>query len=356
MQGLHTHQIQSLTVLRANQVSRPRIAYVIGDNSAFFQDSAAIAMQPSQWQSFDGFGDGNFSAGDSSSPTFAWIARQLAVEAFLRYNSPPQGISLINPKQGSFIDPSLPTRFRFIPSPWEAGQFSTADIVMMVDLPLLANLTGVPLPNQPGPSSNGNPVLIRNRTFDVNPDINETNAQGKGWTLERATLPPGCIGFAVSGNRIQPVYYAFDNTTLFAEKNGSWTSIAANLVSTRTFGPVFPNPYDARVIYVLTSDKGIIVSTDSGSSFQVASSLNTLLGANVRDVNQIAFNYDSPASVAVGTESGKVLFSSGGGAWSDLTDSLPSVPIPIRSIAIDCEAIYVGTFGRGLWRIAHYSR
>jgi hypothetical protein len=69
----------------------------------------------------------------------------------------------------------------------------------------------------------------------------------------------------------------------------------------------------------------------------------------------MAFNYDWPSSVVVGTQSGKLFFSSGGAVWKNPTDFLPYVPIPIRSVAIDCEAIYVGTCGRGVLRVRHYS-
>ena len=228
---------------------------------------------------------------------------------------------------------------------------------MMVDLPLLTfqlNNAGTPFPTQPGPSSNGAPVLIRNRTFDVNPDINAANARGKGWLLERATLPAGTQGFAVSGDRTRPLYYAFDTSTLYTERNGNWTPIVANLVSAQLFGPVFPNPYDQRMLYVLTSDKGVQVSTDSGATFQPEVNLNTLVGTNASDINQIAFNYDRPSCIALGTESGKLLFNPGGSAWQDLSTVLPSPLVPIRSVAVDCEAVYAATLGRGLWRVVNY--
>jgi hypothetical protein len=369
IEGLHTHQIQSMTVMRVNQISEPRIVYAIGDNSAFFHDTSATTLPFQQWQSYSAFGDGNFTAGDSSAPTFAWLARQLDTEAFLKFGSNPKSAStpksawLINPKTGTFVDPSVPIRFRFIPSPVDEGQFTSADAVMMVDLPLVVDKTDVPFQQQPGASSNGLPVLIRNKSFDKNPDINASNAKGKGWVVERGTLPAGCIGFAVSGDRGQPVYYAFTNSTLFAERKGTWTSIASNLVESQaadgtllqTFGPVFPNPYDRTVVYVLTTDKGVQVSNQAGDNFQPDAQLNTLLNSDAGDVNQIAFNYDSPASVVVGTKSGKLFFSSGGGVWKDLTSFLPTVPISIRSVAIDCEAIYVGTHGRGVLRVRHYS-
>jgi hypothetical protein len=82
--------------------------------------------------------------------------------------------------------------------------------------------------------------------------------------------------------------------------------------------------------------------------------LNAFVGPNVGDVNQIAFNYDRPSCVVVATESGKLFFSPGGGTWHDLTSLLPTPLVPIRSVAMDCQAIYVATLGRGLWRIVHY--
>jgi len=358
MAGLHTHQSQSLTTLRTDQVRRPRLAYVLGDNSAFYRDTTPLVMPEMPWQSYLGLADGNWSAGDSSAPSFALVVRQLDTEAFLRYGALPQPVWLINPKQGAFVDPSMPTRFRFLSSPRQEGQFGSADAVMMVDLPLTfrSNNADIPFPTQPGPSSHGAPVLIRNRAFDANPDINASNAKGKGWTLERGSLPAGTQGFAVSGDRTQPIYYAFDDRTLYAERSGKWTPIISNLESAPLFGPVFPNPYDANVLYVITSDKGVQVSTDVGASFHPDADLNALVGMAPGGINQIAFNYDRPSCVVVGTENGKLLFSIRSfGGWQDFSVVLPAPLVPIRSVSVDCEAIYAATLGRGLWRVVHYS-
>lgn len=355
MAGLHTHQIQTLTLLRTNQVGRPRLVYAIGDSGSFYRDTSPIVMPEAPWNSWGAIGDGNWTTGDSSAPLFAQIVRSLTTEGFLRFGGSPISAWMINPKTTSFIDPSSPTRFRYVPSPWQEGQFGNADVVMMVDLPLTfqQNNTDVPFPTQPGPASNGAPVLIRNRNFDANPDINAANAKGQGWSLERSALPGSTTGFALSGDRAQPIYYVFDASTLYAERNGSWTPVLRNLVSSQTFGPVFPNPYDARVVYALTSDRGVVVSSTSGSTFNPDTNLNALVGGGAGEVNQIAFNYDQPSSIAVCTDRGQV-FSYSHGAWHDLSELLPIPLIPIRSIAIDCEAIYLGTFGRGLMRIVHY--
>jgi hypothetical protein len=356
MAGLHTHQIQTLTLLRTDAVGRPRLVYAIGDSGAFWRDTSRIVMPEAPWDSRNLLGDGNFTMGDSSAPLYAQLIRQLTVEGFLEFPSSLTSAWLINPKTTAFIDPSVPTRFRFVPSPWQDGQFGSADVVMMVDLPLTfqQNNIDVPFPTQPGPSSNGGPVLIRNRNFDANPDINAANAKGKGWALERGSLPLGIQGFAVSGDRTRPIYYAFDNSTLYAERDGGWTPVLRNLVNSQTFGAIFANPYDSRVIFALTSDQNIVVSSDSGSTFTPDRQLNALVGRDVSKVNQIAFNYDRPLSVAACTENGQVFHSYTNGVWQDLTGHLPSPLIPIRSIALDCEAIYLGTFGRGLMRIVHY--
>ena len=197
------------------------------------------------------------------------------------------------------------------------------------------------------------PQLIRNRVYDTNPDINAD--QAKSWTVERAALPPGAQGFAVSGDRSNPVYFVFTDTALFIERDGSWIQVLADLTPSQTFGPVFANPYDAHVVYAL-SDQGVQVSTDAGSTFGPAARLNALLaGSSASQVNQISFNYDNPAAVAVCTDSGQLLFNAGGENWRDLTPLLPTPLVPIRSVAIDCEAIYMATFGRGLQRVVNYS-
>jgi hypothetical protein len=355
MSGLHTHQIQSVTLLRTDQVHWPRLAYALGDNSAFYQDTAYFGVPEAPWTSWGSLGDGAWSAGDSSAPTFAKLVRQLGYEGFLTFGSGVQGGPVINGKSGPFVDPSSPTRFRFVPSPLQEGQFASADVVMMVDLPLVDG-KGNAFPTQPGPASNGQPLLIRNRTFDVNPDINAPNAQGQGWALERPTLPRDTQGFAISGDRKTPVYYAFDFSSLYAERNGAWTQVLTNLVASsgdHRFGPVYPNPYDTTTVYALTYDQGVVVSTDGGTTFAPDATLNGLVGS-AQVVNQIAFSYDDPQYVAVATETGGVFFSASHGNWVDLSSFLPTPLIPIYSVAIDCYAIYVGTFGRGLMRIVHY--
>ena len=356
MAGLHTHQIQSLTLLRTDAVRRPRLIYAINDSGAYWRDTSPIAMPEASWASTGFPGDGSFTMGDSNTPQFALLVRNLKQVGLFKFPSSLTGAQLVNPKATAFVDPSVPTRFRFVPSPWQDGQFGSADVAMMIDLPLTfkQNTTDVPFPTQPGPSSNGAPVLIRNRNFDANPSINEANARGKGWTLERGSLPPGTHGFAVSGDRTQPVYYVFNGSTLFAERDGGWTPVLRNLVSSQTFGPVFVNPYDSRIAYALTFDQGVVFSSDAGSTFMPDANLNALVGGDVSKVNQIAFNYDRPSSVALCTENGQVFQSPRLGVWHDLSGQLPVPLVPIRSTAVDCEAIYLGTLGRGLMRIKHY--
>src|SRR5258708_20623870 len=104
---------------------------------------------------------------------------------------------------------------------------------MRVDLALTVDGTAVPFPTPPGPTSNGAPVLIRNRNFDANPDINQPNAPGKGWGLERSGLPKGTEGFPMGGDRTRPVYYLSDGSTLYAEPTGAWPRLRQTLVTSR---------------------------------------------------------------------------------------------------------------------------
>jgi hypothetical protein len=116
MAGLQTHKIQSLTLLRLNQIGRPRLVYTSSDNGSFYQDTLPIVLPGTVellvwgWQ---------LDCGDSSAPLFARVVLNLTTEGFLQFGKLPVPVRMISPKtKTSFVDPSIPTRFRFSPLSW----------------------------------------------------------------------------------------------------------------------------------------------------------------------------------------------------------------------------------------------
>src|SRR6266496_1394460 len=361
LRGLHTHQIHTITVLNTTPVSRSRLAYPTSDNNAWIRDTTPIVMPDPLWQIRTGMGDANYTVGDPSCADFVVLARHRGVAVFVRYGGTSQGIRLLNYKVGlpGAIGPDSPTQFQFIPTPKSNGRFSTVDAVMLVDLPLtfVQNGQNVPFfpPSHPlGQNSNGAPVLIRNTNFDANPDIN--TSKGKGWAIEIPSFPQGTLGFYVTGNRTTPIYYSFTQNTLSRLDGNQWTLMATNLVNSPQFGPAFVNPWDQKVLYVLTSN-GVQVSTDGGGTFTKDAALTSLVAGTenlpMSTVSQIAFNYDNPHERVCGAQTG-VFYSSGNGKWTELSSLLPSPRTPVTAVGIDCEGVYVATDGRSLLRISAY--
>jgi hypothetical protein len=261
--------------------------------------------------------------------------------------------------------PDGPTLFRFIQSSKGLGQ-NTLDALMLVDLPLTFwdSTNGKNVPFDPtsalGKSSNGLPVLIRNKDFAANPDIN--SSKGNGWNIEIGAFPSGTQGFYVAGTKNSPVYYAFSDPgsgLVLSRWNGSsWVSLGiANLISSPVFGPGFVNPYADDVLYIATS-VDIQVSNDGGGHFQTDQLLTALvkgpLNLGMSSLVHIAFNPNNPRERAAATSDGRVFVATTGANWRDLSNVIPTPRTSVAAVAIDCECVYVATEGRSIFRLNDY--
>ncbi|MGW4047316.1 WD40/YVTN/BNR-like repeat-containing protein [Streptomyces sp. NPDC004721] len=375
--GMHTHQAHMITVIPTNPVNRSRLAYPTGDNEGWYRNTSMLDTPTPGWEvTFrDGnLGDASWTMADASSPHFSLITRNQAAAAFINHRATPdiRFISFLNfwmkkdakgnPKvlQNGHFYPDGPTAFQFIQSPKGAGRFPSLDAVMMCDLPLIkydaATDTNIPLlPNTPlAANTNGQPVLLRNKSFDSSPDINADGAAG--WVIEIPSFPPGTEGFYVTGSRTGPVYYSFTSTTLSRRDGNNWTTIASNVSASPAFGPAFVNPYDSKTVYVITPNS-IEVSVDGGSTFTPEQQLTALVagrqGFATSTLAQISFSYDNPDEIVAGAQSG-VFYRNASGHWVDLTSLLPAPLSLITGVGIDCEALYVSFDSRSVVRITGY--
>jgi hypothetical protein len=374
--GMHTHQAHMINVVPTNPVNRSRLAYPTADNEGWYRDTGMLVDPVPGWQvtvQGGNLGDANWSITDASAPRFALIVRNQELAAFINHHATPniRFVSLLNfwkkkdangnvQLAGGHFFPPGPTGMQFIPSPRRAGRFTTLDAVMMCDLPLIrydaASDTNIPmLPGTPlGQDTGGQPVLLRNQTFDTSPDINASNAAG--WSIEVPSFPNGAQGFYVTGSRSAPVYYTFTATALLRLDAGTWTTVATGVVAGAGFGPAFLNPFDSRVLYVITAG-GIQVSNDGGHSFQPEPQLTALVagGRNLpmSSLVQVAFNYSNPAEVVAGALSG-VFYRNPAGRWANLTGLLPEPLSEITGVGIDNEAVYVSFDSRSIARVTGY--
>jgi hypothetical protein len=371
--GLHTHQTHTLTVLPTTPVERSRLAYPTSDDESWCRDSSPIVMPAAQWQAVLAGGDVNFTIGDAGLPGFVLLARHRAAGTFRRFSGANTGVVLTNYKKKRVdaatvvtlptVGPDGPTLFQFIQAPPRLGS-PTLNAVMMTDLPLTYwdGNENVPLkPNSVlAQDSGGKPVLLRNNDFGASPDIN--TSKGTGWFVEFASLPEGTLGFYVSGQPTAPVYYVFrnDGTGLVLSKwtGTAWTMLpVTDLRSTPGFGTAFVNPYDSSTLFVLTAS-GIQVSRNGGASFSLDTQLTDLVTSGgtlpTSALSHMAFCYLKPSDVVAVTTFGGLFFDRGAGNWRDLSYLLPRPRSPLSACGVDAEAIYAATDGRGVLRIIGY--
>jgi hypothetical protein len=240
-------------------------------------------------------------------------------------------------------------------------------------------------------------ALVRNQNFEANPNINL--GQGVGWALAADNLPANPIGFWVAsskngpGAHTAPIYYLLASSTgtptlyrgdgvvpgtTWVAVPGQPSNIVANGIKYRN-GPVFVNPYDADVVYVLTST-GVVVSrnaTSTNAVFQPDSALSNFLSANgtysfkagypgadstnvdaaihnggwpTETLSDMAFDQGDPSHVAASSPFTGV-FANLGKGWLNLGQYLPKPLSPAVSVDIVDQRVYVGLMGRGVLRL-----
>jgi len=234
------------------------------------------------------------------------------------------------------------------------------DVLMLVNGPLRCLDSTGTLIN--ATNAGGGPLLIRNRSFASGPDANATKLAT--WTLESDSLPNGVYGVAASGGSPDPVLYAWSNAggalSLYqrATPPDAWNPVTVGgLVAGAVWAaPVFVNPFDTSEVLVLTSD-GVLQSQDGGGTFAPEDGLNHLIGgAAAGTVVEMAFNRDNPRELAVATNSGGY-FRDSSGAWHNLRPLLPKPATgTITAVAIDAEAVYFSSDGRGVFRVRGHRR
>jgi len=377
LDGMRAHNAITFSLLQSTPISRSRMAYPTGHNQAWIRDSSWTVLQELQWDVVAAGGDVNWSIGESASPRFALLARNPDIVTFVQFGGSPdrKGVQLVNQKMGkdmsgnvvplsTNIRPDGPLTIRFLPTPKSEGRPGGVDAVMVVDLPLTKPWDGtqnpILLPGTPlAADSKGQPVLIRNKTFDQLPDINV--GMGKGWFVEIPSFPADAMGMFVAGSRTSPVYYAFTGgNQLFLWNGANWNlvldGLAFNPTTNGIYGPVFPNPYDRKIIYAIRTDE-IVVSTNGAASFARDVALTGLVrGINngpATALTHMAFDYEDPANVVAGATTG--VFRSGApGKWTDLTRFLQLPRAPLSGVGIDGEFVYVAANGRSPLGIRGY--
>jgi hypothetical protein len=402
--GLHTHHIHTVTAMRSSPSGPANLAYATSDDSSWWWNGKA------GWGTDAYLGDANWTVGDLGNASCSVMGLHLRTAELSGLGNPLksgkvfQGITISNDNSRDG-----PESFNVIQSLWgDVRQPYSLDALMLANLPLQWN-DGTNLHSVPGslgeaapPIGPQNPVLLRNTDLAANPDINLS--KGNGWAVEENNLPAGTTKFWVSGGHFRPTYYVlavdsaggehlFTATGSVISPNLSiWheLNVQGNVFEMRpwldsgmldgspAYGPVFVNPYNPSELYVLTST-GVRNSETGGESFQTDSALTNLITSNGKyppigqfsggnstgiriasravtlgSLSDLDFRRDDPRLAVAASPFAGVFFRDKTGKWHDLTPLLPRPLTSVSSARIDCDAIYVGTEGGGIYRITGY--
>lgn len=381
--GLHTQHIHSLVTSFNDGLNT--IAYATSDNGCW------VNQQANSWNVFENEGDANWVVNDQGNGNKLLSARHFQKAELISFPSLTSTPITIN------NDLTFPTnQIQCIQTLTSEAPQTSLDVVMLANLPLQYEQAKL-LHNVPGivglPNARGGSVLLRNKHFELNADINLS--MGKGWEILSDNLPAGTTAFWISGGHSKPQCYVYavvnkvpgiyKRVGISTKGTGTdswiWTRLDIDNVNPPAeYGPLFVNPYDTKILYVATSD-GVFVSGNGGMSFFKDITLTDLISASgtysisgtfsggngislpgtsathanpMCPLSCMAFDRESPGKVVAASPFTGVFYKHNALEWKDLSRYLPRPFTPISTIAISKSDIYIGTEGRGLLRINNY--
>jgi hypothetical protein len=192
-------------------------------------------------------------------------------------------------------------------------------------------------------------------------NISRTYSAGVGWTV----LNPGFTGgrkvtsLAQGVNNVKRLY-ASNQITIRRTSNlhastPTWTVVSGSLPVGEGIGlageiAVDPEDEDRLWVTILQYQAGkkVYYSGDGGGNWtNISGTLPNL------PVNCIAYHAGSNDGLYIGTDIGVFYKNADMPEWVYFSNGMPTVPV--LDIKITSGHVYVGTFGRGMWRSEHYS-
>ena len=352
--GLATHHIHALTVLDdVSSVSSERregagtkLVYATSDDDAWFKSG------PQPWKTYANNGDVNWVSGDRGNPALAMIVRHATYSNLTDFgNGAPPGsrhvgggnthIAMVCNKALDKDGNEICDGYGILPSEWQLVQSrrnETAppllDVVRLARLPLeikdgdaVVNLSDGTLFTSLGAASS-NPVLIRNRAYAANPDINESKYEG--WELEESSLPVGVTRlWVVGGHGYYPaIYYvcvcdppAGSPVHIFmqSQRHAAWSEVIPVVTESGVAkqlkplppggqpvnGPLFVDQYNGRL--ALATDRGIAFYNPNGG-WLLDKALTALLTDSGRDPRENGFSGGAGRDVIIATRALPMMF------------------------------------------------
>jgi hypothetical protein len=284
--GLHTQNAHALALVKRPGQGAPLIFYATGDNDGWWTQLGANGQRSGTWVGGGTAGDANLAQTDGFTlraygardywPGGTCLGGQPTSPCGYLIDFSPNLVTGLDPG-GLFKGLVSPTVFGFIQtldSEINAGSAPDGlDAVMLVDLPLLTSDGGSVSTGPLGGTTAARRVIIRNPSFDDNPDGVKSNYAG--WTIERDNVPAEAVRFWATGGHSGTRYYIYTPGSASCPQglqmslsNGGWRCVIEGLAFDNTtgvaLGPVFVNPYTPDSIFaIVTTATPTPVSTDA---------------------------------------------------------------------------------------------
>jgi hypothetical protein len=402
--GFHTHHIHMVSSLLTDHVHRSRLFYPTADNNGWYRNPSPFAGPTSIWRGWLGQGDISWSFGNRSNSALGLFVRAPALGMVIDFGvSVPNASIASRPGQLIYCEKATGQQdkdacaggqyaaFRVIQPVKDDSVSPLMDMVMLIGNPVAWNQRSFTIPLNP----NGGPVLLRNVNFAAHPDINEVNDRKNTvdglpiWNVEDVSVPAGVTRIWVSGGTRKPVYFGYAPTGQFFRRlNGTWQQLDVGAPLSMNWsgneGPAFVDPYDPHHIVVVTTQDVRISRVISGDNIEfIADAPLTALitasgqyplignygGADGRStfggqthadsmgvITRVAFSPHNSHSIAVSSPFTGVFIADDKRIWRSLTPTLPQPFTPVSDVILDYDAATISAEGRGLLRIADYSK
>jgi hypothetical protein len=397
--GMFTQHIQSMAIVDPSYAHRSAVLTAAVDNDAWWMPAVPFAEQDRPW-GHDNLGDGNFLFVDPSVTEAAADWRHRSANGLVR------DLTAKTPGHSGSVTAYPYTHFRsehqYAVMMRENSDAASTKLYMaalgrkakkLEDDTNAFSCDGSPTKTAIDGSS-WDSVLFQTEDYANHRSIYLPNG-GSGWSL-LGGAPHGAQRLWAAGERNSPTFYVYsedDSTgalTLWQQqgKQGTWemmTGITSPLFQSpycAVHGPLFPDPYDASLVYAiaqtgiwklsagtfapdniltaLLTRSGTFPITDSFPGATATSQngddtlalhvsqarpLSTLVDMSVDDAD--------PYRVVVASAFGSVFFQDRReGFWRDLTPFLPTPTPAISSVAIAHDGVFVGFEGRSVWKIS----
>lgn len=401
-EGLHTHSIHSVSIVKDAAHGDARLIYSTSDNGSWARDVRSAGVYP--WVNLGGLGDSNATYSDAAGPAHAISYLNQNNAMFYRYldaadlchqqSNPTRPLcsgglfTLTNNAPGTGTDANYEF-INLIQTPaWDTPS-SSLDVAALVQ------------------QQDSTLALMRATDFSLSPSVpNPLNTDSTNlppllsptWVTVDSKLPAtGATRVWTTGGHGATEYFLYIGGSAPAlwhrDQKGNWSSLNASIVDTLipsyegASGPAFVDPYVSGRMFVLTAS-GVRYAASGAQTFDQDPVLTALISASgtypmsgnfpgARDplshfdhvddhnnptgsraitlasLGHVAFDRNNPNHfVAVAPFVGAFYWRNG--VWYDLTPLLPTPMPAISSAAITEKYIYLSTEGRGLFEILNY--